>query len=58
MNSSMTPDLSQLLVEKMPKSVLSTVVSGGFVTHLDLLELRGKKYNGDIELEVMQWTGI
>jgi hypothetical protein len=24
----------------------------------DLLELRGKKYNGDIELEVMQWTGI
>jgi len=31
MNSSMTPDLSQLL-EKMPKSALSTVVSGGFVT--------------------------
>ena len=24
----------------------------------DLLELRGKKYNRDIELEVMQWTGI
>ncbi len=25
---------------------------------LDLLELRGKKYNRGIELEVMQWTGI
>ena len=31
MNSSMTPDLSQLL-EKMPKSALSTVVCGSFVT--------------------------
>jgi hypothetical protein len=25
---------------------------------MDLLELRGRKYNRDIELEVMQWTGI
>ena len=26
--------------------------------YLDLLELRGKKYNRDIELEIIQWTGI
>ena len=28
------------------------------VDQKDLLELRGKKYNRDIELEVIQWTGI
>jgi hypothetical protein len=66
MNSSMTPDLSQLL-EKMPKSALSTVVCGSFVTpFLQFLEYdqfsdiyqNFPTGNGDTAFSISIWDKI
>jgi hypothetical protein len=43
------------LTLELSRSMLDTEIN---IQKRDLLELRGKKYNRDIELEIMQWTGI
>ena len=48
--------VSTLLISLLYPSAYDII--GVYPTITDLLELRGKKYNRDIELEVIQWTGI